>query len=404
MEMTAKDSFRPQEKTNKPQRLTNIIYLFAFVVLAGGTLFLYNNVSFKQSLLYIFGAIGGFVLYHARFGFTSAWRQFILYRQGEGIRAQMIMLLAASLLFLPLLMAGSLFGQDLSGYVFPVGTSVLVGAFIFGIGMQMGDGCASGTLYHIGGGDMNGVVTLTGFIAGSVIATTHFEWWQNTPQFAPISFIQSFGPLTGFLIQFALLAFVYWLTLVVEKRKYGKLVERKIKLTGWKALFRGPWPLVFGGLILAVLNAAILIVSGKPWGITSAFALWGAKAVQAAGGHPENWSYWQDKLPALEAPVYYDVTTVMDISLMVGALLAAALAGRFRNKSFRIKLPGRMVIGSLIGGLMMGYGARLSFGCNIGAFFDGIASFSVHGWLWFVFAYIGSIIGVKFRPYCQYKD
>ena len=30
----------------------------------------------------------------------------------------------------------------------------------------------------------------------------------------------------------------------------------------------------------------------------------------------------------------------------------------------------------------MGYGARIAFGCNIGAYFGGIASFSLHGWLW----------------------
>ena len=45
----------------------------------------------------------------------------------------------------------------------------------------------------------------------------------------------------------------------------------------------------------------------------------------------------------------------------------------------------------------MGYGARLSFGCNVGALFSGIASGSLHGWVWFSFAFIGSMIGVRFR-------
>ena len=35
----------------------------------------------------------------------------------------------------------------------------------------------------------------------------------------------------------------------------------------------------------------------------------------------------------------------------------------------------------------MGYGARIAFGCNIGAYFGGIASFSLHGWLWGVLAH-----------------
>jgi hypothetical protein len=58
-----------------------------------------------------------------------------------------------------------------------------------------------------------------------------------------------------------------------------------------------------------------------------------------------------------------------------------------------------MTIVALIDGLMMGYGARLAFGCNIIGVY-----FSVHGWIWFVFAFLDSLIGVKLRPYCAYKN
>jgi uncharacterized protein len=395
-----------KQTDGNPRNVTQLITAVALAVLVGGTLFLYVQVSLQQALLYILGGIGGFVLYQARFGFTSAWRKFILYRQGEGIRAQMIMMLAANLLFLPLILKGSVFGHPISGYVFPVGMSVLIGAFIFGIGMQLGDGCASGTLYHIGGGDMNGLVTLIGFIAGSVIATTHFDFWLNAPHFAPISLIQSFGVGFGFLIQFVMLALVYYVTIIIEKRYHGKLVSTStVNHHGWKAIYKGPWSLVWGGIILAVVNALILMIQGKPWGITSAFALWGAKFLQLIGTEPEQWEYWQDptRAASLKNPLYEDVTTVMDISLMFGALLAAAFAGRYA-KPIQWKRPTRMTVGALIGGVLMGYGARLSFGCNIGAYFDGIASFSLHGWLWFVAAFAGSIIGVKLRPYCAYKN
>ncbi len=53
----------------------------------------------------------------------------------------------------------------------------------------------------------------------------------------------------------------------------------------------------------------------------------------------------------------------------------------------------------MIGGFFMGYGARLAFGCNIGALFGGIASGSMHGWVWFLFAFIGSYFGVKARKF-----
>ncbi|KAB7708258.1 YeeE/YedE family protein [Bacillus aerolatus] len=405
MEAILKKSSEKPINERKWKRFDQALYLLIFIVLVGGSFFLSHTVSGKQALLYVLGALGGFMLYHARFGFTTAWRNFILYRHGEGIRAQVWMLLAASALFLPLLLADSVLGTDMKGNIHPVGISVLVGAFIFGIGMQMGDGCGSGTLYHIGGGDSNGLVALIGFIAGSVIATTHFSYWENTPHFEPISLLQSYGPLTGFLLQIVLLAAVYAATVLIEKKKNGNLYKKEVKVKGWTSIFYGPWPIVIGGLALAVLNAVILLVQGKPWGITSAFALWGAKVVQAAGGHPENWSYWQDpgKLASLQEPLYFNTTSVMNISLMTGALLAAVLAGRLK-KEMKLKLPMKMIIGSLIGGVLMGYGARLSFGCNIGAFFSGIASFSIHGWLWFAAAFAGSIIGVKIRPYCRYRD
>ena len=49
-------------------------------------------------------------------------------------------------------------------------------------------------------------------------------------------------------------------------------------------------------------------------------------------------------------------------------------------------------------GIAMGLGARLAGGCNIGAYFSGIASFSLHGWAWGVLALVGTWIGLKLRP------
>ncbi|HEY9147420.1 MAG TPA: YeeE/YedE thiosulfate transporter family protein, partial [Gammaproteobacteria bacterium] len=65
--------------------------------------------------------------------------------------------------------------------------------------------------------------------------------------------------------------------------------------------------------------------------------------------------------------------------------------------SFRIPL--RSLAAALLGGLLMGYGARISYGCNIGAFFSGVASLSLHGWLWIACALAGSTLGVRARPW-----
>ncbi|MCG6172652.1 YeeE/YedE thiosulfate transporter family protein, partial [Anoxybacillus sp. LAT_11] len=116
-------------------------------------------------------------------------------------------------------------------------------------------------LYHIGGGDANGIVTLIGFIAGSVIATTHFDVWAKMPQWKPFSFIGEFGALGGFLLQLVLLAAVYYVVTVAEKRRYGQLVATSLENRhGWKAIYKGPWSLLVGALLLAVTNALVLMI------------------------------------------------------------------------------------------------------------------------------------------------
>ncbi len=177
--------------------------LIAFALLVLGGLFLFNAVSARQAILFIVGGALGLTLYHAAFGFTSAWRVFIRERRGAGLRAQMVMLALAVLLFFPALAAGSLFGQPVSGFVSPVGTSVIVGAFIFGIGMQLGGGCASGTLFTVGGGNARMLVTLLFFILGSLIATQHVGWWFALPSLPPISLVAELGLAPALVLSLA---------------------------------------------------------------------------------------------------------------------------------------------------------------------------------------------------------
>jgi hypothetical protein len=140
-----------------------------------------------------------------------------------------------------------------------------------------------------------------------------------------------------------------------------------------------------------------LAISGAPWAITFAFSLWGAKILQAAGVDVWAWEFWTASFPAgaLEAPLTREVTTVMDVGIVVGALFAPGLAGRF---SPGWSSPWRPLAAAVVGGLLLGYGARLAFGCNISAFFGGVASGSLHGWLWIAAAIPGNYVGVLLRP------
>ena len=364
------------------------------IALAAGLL--HTVYGWRLAALFLVGTTAGVVLYHAAFGFTSAWRVFIADGRGEGLRAQMLMLAITCAVFFPLLAQGEAFGVTLYGLVQPPGAPVAIGAFIFGIGMQLGGGCASGTLFSVGGGSTRMVVTLLAFIAGSVIATVHSPFWESLPSYPSTSLVERYGPVGALALSLTIFGAISVITVVVEKRRFGQLVaaEQPSRQPRW---LRGPWPLVAGAVGLAAVNLATLLLAGRPWGVTSAFALWGAKTVAAFGVPVETWPYWSSpgQVAALRGSVFGDVTSVMDGGIVLGALLAALLAGRFAPVW---RIPARSLAAAIVGGLMLGYGARIAYGCNIGAYFSGIASGSLHGWLWLPCAFAGNILGTYLRP------
>src|SRR5262249_11400033 len=80
-------------------RINSAAVTFASALLAAGALALADYSTWRQGALFLLGGALGLVLYHALFGFTSAWRVFIANGRGAGLRAQMLMLAVAVLLF-----------------------------------------------------------------------------------------------------------------------------------------------------------------------------------------------------------------------------------------------------------------------------------------------------------------
>jgi hypothetical protein len=245
------------------------------MLLVGGALALQQGFAWRQATLYLLGALLGLVLYHAAFGFASSWQRFAADGRGAGLRAQMLMLALASLLFLPVLSAGSLFGRDVGGALAPVGLSVLVGAFTFGVGMQLGGGCASGTLYTVGGGSTRMLVTLLFFIVGSLLGTAHLPWWLTLPSLGRISLPQILGLAGALAAQLAVFAVIGWATAVIERHRHGDLdrIWAPSRGPARRWLWQGPWPLILGAVLLALLNFATLAVAGHPWAVSFGYAL-----------------------------------------------------------------------------------------------------------------------------------
>ena len=354
-------------------------------------------VSFRHSLIFIIGLLLGLTLYHASFGFTGGWRNFIERSNSSALRAQLVMLAIAVLLFSNFINAESLFYEThIVGSLAPANVSLIIGSFIFGLAMQFAGGCGSGTLFTVGGGNTKMFITLVFFVIGSLVGTYNFTFWIELPTLGNISLLDEFGIINSVIIQLIFIILLYLIFSHVDKKKNNIVDHSDIFKSSNFNLIKGPWPLFLGALLLAILNFLMLNVAGHPWSITFAFGLWGAKIADFIGINVANWDFWNFQYPkgALRNSIFADHTSISNFGIILGALIASSLAGSFNNK---IEIKPKIILAAIFGGFFMGFGARLAFGCNIGALFSGIASGSLHGWLWFLFAFVGSYFGVRLR-------
>lgn len=335
------------------------------------------------------GGLAGVALYHAAFGFTAAWRRIVTERRGTGLRAQFLLIGLTAVVSYPLIAWGGAYA-----WVQPMSVSLLFGAFIFGAGMQLGGGCGSGTLFVVGGGSTRMVITLVFFILGSVVGVAHLPFWWGLPSIGRLSLIDEFGPVAALAILLALLGALALGSVWLERRAHGMLEPARKTVS----ILRGPWSPWLGALALAAVGVLTFLVLNRPWGITQAFPFWGVKLLDGAGLGREAWPLGSISDRTIEGmlnrSVFDHSTSVMDMGLVLGAMAAASLAGKWAPV-WRLSFTD--IWTAVLGGLLMGYGARLAYGCNIGAYLGGLVSGSMHAWLWALAAFGGSSLVVWIR-------
>ncbi len=162
----------------------------------------------------------------------------------------------------------------------------------------------------------------------------------------------------------------------------------------YKKLLKEPLTYIAGAVLLAVFQIAHFSSLGSGWGVTSTFANWGAWIFEALGGDVSNWVYFSGEKAqkALESSFLADGGSIRNLGIIVGALAATLFASQFKFKKLKSL---RQAVAAILGGLLMGYGARMAGGCNIGALFTGISSFSLSGWIFGAFLLAGAFIGSK---------
>ena len=374
----ALDAAAPTRAARWSQRLPLAI---AVLALFGWLLW---SVSARQALLLLVGVGLGAVLAGARFGFTTGWRMLVEQRDPAGVYGQLLLLALLSALSMPLLARF----PETTAALGPLSVSLLVGAFVFGLCMQIADGCGSGTLYKAGLGHPVSLAVFPAFVAGSFLGAAHQDAWLSLGALPAVSLTDVLGAHATVLLQLAVLAAIA--TLLWAKRR--------TTTSRWQG--RGVY---VGAVLLAVFAIANLIVAGQPWGIVYGLGLWGAKLVSWAGVDLTANAFWgrEAQQAQIAGSLLDDVTSVTNLGLLLGSFLFA-WRRRAACPSVAPMAPAQWmwVIGA---GLVLGYSARLAFGCNVGAYFSGIASGSLHGWVWFACAFAGSMLGVRLRARVELK-
>jgi uncharacterized membrane protein YedE/YeeE len=327
--------------------------------------------------------VGGFALgvafLKAEFSYTASWRRFLTRGEAGGLLGGLIVIALAATVIVPVAALEKNFG----GAIAPLGPSLIVGAFVFGIGMQLANGCGSGTLYTAGGGSGRMLIALLFFVIGSVFGSLSLPSFLNLGGIDPVlasDYLGPWGGLAATLLSIALAA--------------GAIVT-VAKLRG--ANYSPSRAYVIGGIAIGLLCIAVFLAGGHPWSVTFGYTVWGAKAATALGYDFSHAPFWQWPGPkhALAESVLSDTSSLTDFGMLFGAMAAAAASRPFAATAWP---PAKSLLAAGIGGLLMGWGARLGFGCNIGAFVGGVASGSLHGWVWFAAALPGCLIGIRLRP------
>ncbi|MGA7254574.1 MAG: YeeE/YedE family protein [Pseudolabrys sp.] len=328
----------------------------------------------------VLGGFGlGIAFLKAEFSYTASWRRFVTRGDASGLLGGLIVIVICALVVVPVAALSPKYG----GAIAPLGPSLVIGAFVFGVGMQLANGCGSGTLYTVGGGSGRMLIALLFFVIGSVFGSLSLPAFLALGGIDPVLASDYFGAWGGLAVTLASIALVASAIIAIARKRGANFVPSR--------------SYVIGGIAIGLLCVAVFFAGGHPWSVTFAYTVWGAKAATALGLDLSHSAFWQWPGPkrALTDSVLSDTSSLTDFGMLFGAMAAAAATKPFAATAWP---PVKSLLAAGIGGLLMGWGARLGFGCNIGAFVGGVASGSLHGWIWLLAALPGCLLGIRLRP------
>ena len=181
-----------------------------------------------SAALVILGFALGAAFLKTEFSFTAAWRRFLVKGEAGGMLGALLLIAVAALVIVPVAALVPGFG----GAIAPIGPSLVIGAFVFGIGMQLANGCGSGTLYTAGGGSGRMLIALALFIVGSVIGSLHLPAFLRLGGIDPVLASNYFGPWGGLAVTLASIAVAALLIVAFARSRGANFKPRPLIVIG----------------------------------------------------------------------------------------------------------------------------------------------------------------------------
>ena len=317
------------------------------------------------------GLIFGFILQRGRFCMNSAFRDAILLKDNVLLKTVFVALLVELIGFSIMDMTGAI---AINPKPFWWGANLL-GSFIFGIGMVLAGGCASGITYRVGEGMVGSMTAVLGLALGGFLTAAGFlkPFKANLQAATTISGADGSAlTLHGILgMDYTTLALILFAVAVIAwyfiARKNGEEYEVD---KGWGWITTGTL-VGFVGILAFPLSAA----AGRnyPLGITAG---------------------WINIVQTIFTGGEFNWIGMLIIGIVLGGLAAALIAKEFK---FRIPKP-LVLVQTFAGGLLMGFGAVTSGGCNIGHLLSGIPQLSLGS----ILAGISIVLGAWAASYVMF--
>lgn len=319
---------------------------------------------FKMITGLFLGALFGFVLQRGRFCITGAFRDLYIQKSGKYFIALLIAITVQAIGFFALKGLGIISVEPAENLALG---AVLIGAFIFGIGIVLAGGCATGTWYRAGEGLVGSWLALLVYIAFSALMRTgSFAAFNQSLRSQTVEHSTIYGSLgvSPWVLIVVLAVVTGFLAYRHLSRPRAKIATLPAKRTGIAhILFEKRWhPFVTAILVGLIAIAAwpLSLATGRAFGL-------GITAPSA--------NILQFLLTGKTQYINWGVFLVLGI--LVGSFIAAKL-----SSEFRIRIPNtKTLIYSGFGGALMGVGATLAGGCSIGNGLVETAFFSWQGWV-----------------------